>query len=263
LWLGQFIGQPGQTFVFTRIASIGIYSPHVFAIYGGALYWMDPSLNFHVYQPGGVPVPIPCPLQVQRNALLSNVEHAVTRRRYGEIWFFYVSSGSYPTSFAAYCVHESQTQGRPIWFKGTMSAETAIDDSLLNDGLNMGDSTCIRIAGGGSQKLIAIDRQDGGGTAIDWNLTTSDYYIDEGERRSMITRYYHDVERQDADITLTLRARDHPNDTNNSVEVQTVAASATKKDFRASGKLISYKLAGTDLFRLGRPAFDTVVLGKR
>jgi hypothetical protein len=264
LWLGQYVGQPGQTFIFTRIASVGIVSLHAFAIYGGAVYWMDPSFNVHVYQPGGVPTPIPCPLQIQRSVAFSSAEeHGFTRQKYGEVWFFYVpSGGSGATEYAAYCVHESQSAGRPIWFKGTMSAAAAIDDPLLVDGLNMGDSTCIRVADG-DEKLVAFDRQDGGGTPINWNIGTSRYYVDEGERRSMITRYYHDFERQDANITVTVAGRDHPNSSSPATTVLTLTSSETREHFRLSGKLISYSIIGTDLFRLGKPAFEVVQLGTR
>jgi hypothetical protein len=264
LWLGQYIGQPGQTYIFTRIASVGIASQHAFAIYGGALYWMDPAFNFHVYQPGGLPVPIPCPLQIQRSALTtSNEDRAFTRRRFGEIWFFYVpTGGSAPTAYIAYSVLESQAAGRPIWFKGTMSAAAVVDDPLLESGLNMGDSTAIRIAGGSTEKLIAFDRQDGGGTTASWSITTSFYYVDEGERRSMITRYHHDVERQDANLTITVYAKDRPVGSE-AQEILTVTSSNTRKDFRLSGKMIRYQIAGTDLWRIGKPVFDAVTLGTR
>jgi hypothetical protein len=263
IWLGQYIGQPGQTFVFTRIASVGIVDPHAFAIYSGAVYWMDPSFNFHVYQPGAAPIPIPCPIQIRPTIIGSGETHAFARRKYGEIWFFYVVSGaSSPARYVAYSIHESQAAGRPIWFKGTMSAAVAIDDPLLEDGLNMGDSTCILMTDGGTS-LITFDRQDGGGTPISWSISTSYYYVDEGERRSMLTRYYHDADRQDANITLTISSRDHPLSQSPDTEVLTVTSATVRSHFRLSGKLISYQIAGTDLFRLGRPAFDAVVLGTR
>jgi hypothetical protein len=263
LWLGQYIGQPGQTYLFTRIASASIVSGSAYATFEGAVYWMSRDYAFHAYQVGGAPVPIPCPLQVQRNIVFSGEENAMARRRFGEIWFFYTSSGGTQNAYAAYCVHESQAQGRPIWFRGSMSCTAAIDDALLADGLNMGDSHCIRIAEGSNQKLIAFDRQDGGGTPISWSAQTSYYYVDEGERRSMITRYYHDRERQDASITVEISAQDHPNGGGSATEALTVAAADTRKDFRLSGKMISYTLSGSDLFRLGKPAFDVVQLGTR
>ena len=42
-----------------------------------------------------------------------------------------------------------------------------------------------------------------------------------------------------------------------------VAAGATRKDLRASGRIMAVELAGTGRMRLGKPMFEAVVRGKR
>jgi hypothetical protein len=52
IWLGQYLGDPGQTFLFTRIDGIGCASHGSYAIYKGVVYWMDPGLSVWQYAPG-------------------------------------------------------------------------------------------------------------------------------------------------------------------------------------------------------------------
>jgi hypothetical protein len=62
LWLGQYLGEPGQTYEFTRIAETGIVAHGAYAIHKGTVYWMDQALNVWEYAPGTLPVQIPCPV---------------------------------------------------------------------------------------------------------------------------------------------------------------------------------------------------------
>lgn len=60
IWLGQYLGDPGQTFQFTRIDGVGCASHGSYAIYKGVVYWMDPGLGVWQYSPGAAPVRVPC-----------------------------------------------------------------------------------------------------------------------------------------------------------------------------------------------------------
>lgn len=60
IWLGQYLGDPGQTFLFTRIDSVGCATHGSYAIYKGVVYWMDPGLSVWQFSPGAAPARIPC-----------------------------------------------------------------------------------------------------------------------------------------------------------------------------------------------------------
>jgi hypothetical protein len=60
IWLGQYLGDPGQTYLFERIDGIGCASHGSYAIYKGVVYWMDASLSVWQYAPGATPARIPC-----------------------------------------------------------------------------------------------------------------------------------------------------------------------------------------------------------
>jgi hypothetical protein len=60
MWLGQYLGDPRQTYLFTRIDNIGCASHGSYAIYKGAVYWMDPGLSVWQFSPGTPPARIPC-----------------------------------------------------------------------------------------------------------------------------------------------------------------------------------------------------------
>lgn len=62
LWLAQYVGEPRQTYLFTRIAETGCVAHGAYAIHKGTVYWMDPALNVWGYSPGSLPAQIPCPI---------------------------------------------------------------------------------------------------------------------------------------------------------------------------------------------------------
>lgn len=62
IWLAQYLGEPGQTFQFTRIAEIGLVAHGAYAIHRGVVYWMDGALNVWQYAPGSLPIKVPCPI---------------------------------------------------------------------------------------------------------------------------------------------------------------------------------------------------------
>ena len=47
MWLAQFLGEPGQTFVFDRVAHIGMAGLDAFAINRQSVYWLRQHLGFY------------------------------------------------------------------------------------------------------------------------------------------------------------------------------------------------------------------------
>jgi hypothetical protein len=186
--------------------------------------------------------------------------HAFARQLYGEIWFVVPIGGSTSHNYYAFCVEESERQQAPVWFKGGISASAILDDPLLG-----ADSfwSCLRIPDNGGASLVSFDKRSGGDTGIEWSLTSSAFYIDEGAERIMLSKFIKDFERQDGAVTLGLTAYDEPNGDAVSSGNYAIATADTRKDFRLSGKLMTMEFSGSDRWRLGKPAFEMVALGER
>lgn len=281
LYMGQYIGQPGQTFIFTRIDNKGLVSKDCHAEFQGTLYWMGPDLFVYQWRPGMVPQKVECPCQIDvwrdmdiQSGVSANSRsnfHAFTNHRFGEIWFCHTAGTENPTQYVAFCVNESAAAQRPVWFQGAMSAGAVIDDPLLAGAASMGGGTAIRIeyAVDASFKILTgIDIPTAVGTVPAWNIQSSFYYMDEGKRRVQVQRYIADTHGDSNDFSLTLQLRDYPESTASTSGPHTIqTAGITKKaDFRASGRLVSVKFSnGTPIlpWRLGKPVFEVVALGNR
>jgi hypothetical protein len=232
---------------------------------------MAPDYFIYTWRPGMVPTKLECPCilgvlddigtsptsDYQRNY------HAFVNRKYGEVWFFYSPALNLkPDRYLAYCVNESAAAQRPVWFRGTMDATAIIDDPLLIDALNMGDSTIVR-GPYTSGALKAVDQT--GGTYPTAYIQTSFFFLDEGQKRVQIQRYIADSHGASADYGVYLYVRQWPESAATEKGVYTVTvASTTKVDFRASGRLVSAKFVTTQgALRLGKAVFEVVPLGNR
>jgi len=186
--------------------------------------------------------------------------HAFTRLAYGEIWFVIPTGEDESHTYFTFCVDESQRAQTPVWFKGGINATAIVDDPQLGTDEPW---SCLRIGDGASADLVSFDRRADGTSEVDWNLTSSAFYIDEAERRVLIKRFYKDFENQDNDVTLQLLTYDFPSGGNIANPSLTIATGDTTKDFRISGRLMKMKFSGSGKCRLGKPAFDIVGMGER
>jgi len=284
LFLGQYIGQPSQTFVFSRVDGTGLIGRHCHAEYQGTVYWMTPEASVYAWRPGDVPMRVECPCIIdvwdemgldsgKPDASQRNRYHAFANRRYGEIWFCYPSqTASNANRYLAYCIKESEATQKQVWFRGSMLAQAVTDDPLLADALNMKDSTIIRIDAAASSALNATDLTGASESYPAWNIRSSYYYADEARRRVQIQRYVADSHGDSAEFSLTLYTRPYPEAvdlelTSGPYTIVTTGVSTTlKKDFRASGRVAAIKFANTansNLWRHGKAVFEVVPLGNR
>jgi hypothetical protein len=63
LHIGQYIGDPGQSYRFDIVDQIpGPTSREAVCVIDGTAYWMGTDLRLHVWSPGALPSVIPCPI---------------------------------------------------------------------------------------------------------------------------------------------------------------------------------------------------------
>ena len=295
LYLGQYIGDPGQTYRFDKVAeNCGLMGPMAVTVLNGQTFWMAADARIYTWAPGELPRIVPSPLQTRISQTLIFTYAANTVAcgiaKTGEVWFSYhaaafggiavAPSGTTSNFYTAFSVIDG------TWFNGA-AGRTAMTDSGLVASLNTtsAQSTIAAIAG-----AIYVHGGTYSGTTDSplnpW-IQSADFTLENSGRRMMIRGIRPDFEGQanplftptgneNNDISLRLFVRSHPQSSSTTKGPYQLAAGATKKDFRASGKLVQVKLSsnawaagvetGTDqngYFRLGKLLFDVVPLGER
>lgn len=264
LHLGQFIGAPDQTYRFDMVADhCGLIGPNAFAIVDQTAYWVGSDKQFRVWQVGGVPQILPCPIHrdFAENVVVAQSDKifAATMAQFGEIWFHYPDSrdGIENSRYVVFCAEESRKAQRPVWFRGVMERTAGCDAGATTYPVR------ATVAGNVYYHESGVSAA---GSSLTGYVTSADYYIDEGGRAVMLRRFEPDFEEQDASVSLTVYTRPYPRGTVKTYGPHTITTASEKVDFRASGKLVAVKMSvtsATPSMRLGRPIFDAVPLGTR
>lgn len=258
VYLGQYLGQLGQTYRWDRIAeNNGIIGPNAVAILDQTAVWIGPDYQFRVWSVGNVPQIIPCPIRNDFADNLSEAQgdkiYASTVSKFGEIWFFYPDArdGNENSRYVALSVANG------TWFRG-QEARTAFIDAGVT-------GFPIATDPDGTAYYQEYGR-NANGANLDWYLKSSDFYLDEGGRHMMLRGMKPDFESQEGAVSLTLFMRKYAQATAVEKGPYTLAAGAGKKDFRASGAVTAIKFSGASnpsFMRLGKPVFDAVPTGER
>lgn len=259
LHLGQFLGNPGQTYRFDLIAgNCGLIGPNALAIFDQTAVWVGTDYQFRTWTLGGVPQIMTCPIHrdFRDNLVTEQADKIVGTAisSFGEAWFFYPDrrDGDEASRYVAFSFRESGD--RPVWFKGELARTQAMDAGIT--------------------PYPVMTEFDGhayyheyGKTAneddLDWSLTSSDTYIDEGGREMLVRRLIPDFEQQAGDVVLTIRTKRYPQSDAVTKGPYTAEPGTEKIDFRTSGRLISTTWEGAGYTRFGKPLFDVVGMGRR
>jgi hypothetical protein len=247
MFLGQFLGNPGQAYDFTKIADVGLVSPKGFAITPGGLYFMAPDFRVFAWNAGGLPSVVPCPIfsdfaaHVERDVLSRAAIVAGYLGSFGEVWIFYAddrdgAATSLNTRYIALAVDESTAAGRPVWFRGQFGRTAISDGGALRTALPTMPMACMMGDGSGNAHLHDIPRTSGAGSAPASFIQSSDQYLDEGRRRIMVKRLRQDFEyfAGTGNISLTLYCRDYPQ-----------APAVTKGPYTLTAEASGYQVNGS------------------
>ncbi|MGZ8360963.1 MAG: hypothetical protein ACXWUX_10630, partial [Allosphingosinicella sp.] len=223
LWLAQFVGDPAQTFVFTRVGEIGLAALDAFAVYRQTAYWMAPDRGVCAFSIGSVVQRIDCPMSAEFPPESSTNPYifACALSRYGEIWFAIPVGAAVPNRYYVYCTDESVAVQSPVWFRGTFelggftAAGAMVDSPLLVDSLSSyGTTTIVHSYGLTVERPFRWDCRKsptGGGLGISGAyLQSTDFYMDGAERRLMVRGIAPDFQEQRGAVNLTAYVRDRP-----------------------------------------------------
>lgn len=259
VYLGQYIGDPGQTYRFDPVAEhCGLAGPNAVAIMDQTAIWLGTDYQFRIWTLGGVPGILSCPIHrdFRDNLDTDQLDKLVmvTVSQFEEVWLFYPDTrdGNEASRFVAYSFAESANG--PVWFTGEIGRTQAMDAGATA-------SPLMSTAAGYSYFHELGETADG--TPIDWSIRSTDTYLDEGGMELLIRRLIPDFEQQDGDVDVTIYMRRYPMATAVEHGPYTVGVGDEKTDFRARGKLAAVEFAGAGFVRIGKPIFDAVAMGRR
>jgi hypothetical protein len=270
LWIGQFVGDPAQTYRFDKVSEhCGLVAPNAVTVIDGTAYWVGPDLQWRIWAPGTLPAVLRCPIRAD---MADNVHRAFLRRiivfahpTWDEVWCFYPDvrdgavAGAYlPSRYVAF----SRQEG--AWFRGGFGRDAVLDSSARPDGMS---SEASFLAASAKQPYQHDYGHTARGAALSWHIQSGDQYVDGGRRRVMVRDIEPDFENQIGDVALTLEVRDRPQSAAAIKGPHTLTTSTTRKAFRAAGRIMNVKFSGGaasgSSMRLGKPTFDCVTLGER
>jgi hypothetical protein len=290
LFIMRFVGPP-FTFSFQQVGTnCGLIAQNAAVEVDGAAYWMSEN-GFFRYT--GKLESLPCLVEdhVYDDINLIPRQHinAGLNNLFGEIMWFYPSSGSGTVNrMVAYNYLDSSPE-RPVWTTGTLarttwqdsavfgkphateydsSAETADSDVNYVNGNTDGATTYYEHETGLNQV------KEGATTAITASIESGDFDIGtqgltgDGEFMMKIRRVIPDFLAQTGDARITLNLRDFPNDASASSTLGpfTVTSGTQKIDTRARARSISLKIDNTStsqFWKLGTFRIDYQPDGRR
>jgi hypothetical protein len=276
LYLGQFLGDPGQTYRFERIdANCGLIGPKAVAILNQRAFWIGTDGRARTWAVGTSPQIIPCAIGKhfidgidlgQPVATSGSPARmcAVTISKFNEVRWYYPHSLGENDSFIALDIDTG------LWHRANdpngvtdYGRTAALEHPLLATPIY--DSPIVSV---NTADVITVEETGIAGTGSNpyaWHIESAGIYLDEAHRRLMVRSVIPDFEDQSGSISLTLTVRDRPQASATTKGPFTLTTATTKKDFRASGKMFTVKISGADstYARLGKLLFDVVPMGER
>jgi hypothetical protein len=297
LFTQRFVGAP-FTFAFAQVGTnCGLAGQNACVEVDGAAYWMSEN-GFFRY--AGKLESLPCLVEdfVYDNINLASGNQMVSaglNNLFGEVTWFYPTTGSSVVNRMVTYNYFDSTSKRPVWTIGSL-ARTMWEDSAVFGKphaleYSAGVDSSFDVVGNTEGSTIYYEHETGtdqvqGGTttAIVANIESGDFDITQrvlrgsttsmpdlrgdGEFIMKIRRFIPDFISQTGNTQVTLLLRNYPNDSraSSSLGPFTVSSSTQKVDTRARARAIALKVANTaasQSWKLGTFRLDIQPDGRR
>ena len=282
LFTMRFIGPP-FTFGFQQIGTnCGLIGQNAAIEVDGAAYWFSEN-GFFKYS-GNLETMI-CLVEDfvfnDLNTTANQLINAGLNNLFGEINWFYCSSGSSVVDKCVTYNYMESTPNRPIWTTGTLNRTTWQDSSVFGKPHATDydtSGTSYDVVGNTDGSTTYYEHETGTDqvtsdaiTSITSNIKSGDFDISQGgdgELFAKIRRFVPDFLSQDGDTQITLNLRNYPNNSQSSSPLGpfTITSSTTKVDTRARARAVSLKVANTGAsqnWKLGGFRLDIQPDGRR
>lgn len=269
LYLGTYIGDPSQTWRFDRLGErCGLVGPNAVTVGGQTAFWISPDLQFHQCGLGGSPAIVASPQQAMLAKYLaaSQQEKLVvsTLSQFGEVWAFYPDSrdGSENSRYIsvgaisnASAVSEAQSLVQGAWSRGTLARTAFVDAGPYQYPLGVDVSGNVYL----HERNHSAD-----GAAFAWYIESGAQSLGEGDRMMQVKGLWPDFQDQMGPVSVTVYTRKYPQDTDRARGPYAMTVGQSKRDFRASGRMLRMRFSGNaapTYARQGRLEFETEATG--
>lgn len=256
LFLGTFVGDPGQIWRFDQVGEkCGLVGPNAAVVVGQSAYWLAPDLQFRSYSLGGAVELVPSPI---RDGLADNLAPAQEDKivassisSFGEVRFDYPDSrdGTENSRYVAVSLLDG------AWYRGTMARSAMTDAGPAQYPLGVSPD---------SYAYWHELGQDADGGVLSYSLRTADQYLSE-DMTGMVRGLWPDIQEQVGAMSVTLTSRLKPQG-DEKTQTQTMSPGDDKVDLRLHGRLFNVEFSGSSApayMRLGKPVFDFAPAGGR
>ena len=299
LFTMRFVGTP-FTFAFEQVGTnCGLIGMNAAVEVDGAAYWMSEN-GFFRYT--GKLESMDCLVEDyvydDLNTTSNQFIYCGINNLFGEVTWFYPTSGSNVNLRSVTYSYLDSTAKRPIWFTNdsTLFTRTTWQDSAVF-GLphatqyDAGDDTSFDVVGNTDGVTYYYEHETGINqirsgvtTAIPASITSGDFDITQkvvrgaatnmadlrgdGENIMRVSRIIPDFINQQGDSIIQLDLRNYPNDTSASSSLGpfTISSSTDKVDTRARGRAVALKISNTAIdtsWKLGTFRLDIHAGGRR
>jgi len=262
LFTQRFIGPP-FTFGFAQVGTnCGLIGQNAAVEVDGAAYWFSEN-GFFKY--AGALQSIPCLVEDfvfnDLNTTANQLINAGLNNLFGEINWFYCSSGATVIDRCVTFNYVESVGGRPVWTTSTLDRTTWQDSAVFGKphatDYDADSNNSYDVVGNTDGCTIYYEHETGtdqvtttATTAITSNIESGDFDISQGgdgEFFAKIRRFIPDFVSQTGNTQITLQLRNYSNDSqaSSSLGPFTVTSSTTKVDTRARARAISLKIANT------------------
>jgi len=262
LFTMRFIGPP-FTFGFAQVGTnCGLIGQNAAVEVDGAAYWFSEN-GFFKY--AGALQSIPCLVEDfvynDLNTTANQLINAGINNLFGEINWFYCSSGATVIDRCVTYNYIESTPQRPVWTTSTLDRTTWQDSAVFGKphatDYDADSNNSYDVVGNTDGCTIYYEHETGTDqvtttttTAITSNIESGDFDISQGgdgEFFAKIRRFIPDFVSQTGNTQITLQLRNYSNDSQSSSALGpfTVTSSTTKVDTRARARAISLKIANT------------------
>ena len=283
LFTQRFIGPP-FTFGFAQVGTnCGLIGQNAAIEVDGAAYWFSEN-GFFKY--AGALQSLPCLVEDfvfdDLNTTANQLINAGLNNLFGEINWFYSSSGSTVIDRVVTYNYFESTPQRPIWTTGTLDRTTWQDSAVFGKphatDYDASSDNSYDVVGNTDGCTIYYEHETGtdqvtstATTAITSNIQSGDFDISQGgdgEFFAKIRRFIPDFLSQTGNTQITLNLRNFPNNTEASSPLGpfTITSSTEKVDTRARARAVSLKVANTassQSWKLGGFRLDIQPDGRR
>jgi hypothetical protein len=262
LFTMRFIGPP-FTFGFAQVGTnCGLIGQNAAVEVDGAAYWFSEN-GFFKY--AGALQSLPCLVEDfvynDLNTTANQLINAGINNLFGEINWFYCSSGATVIDRCVTFNYIESSGQRPVWTTSTLDRTTWQDSAVFGKphgtDYDADSNNSYDVVGNTDGCTIYYEHETGtdqvtttATTAITSNIESGDFDISQGgdgEFFAKIRRFIPDFVSQTGNTQITLQLRNYSNDSqaSSSLGPFTVTSSTTKVDTRARARAISLKIANT------------------